>query len=62
MIQENSPIHKSKIVQDWIKSRNDIIVLHWHPLSPDLNPIENVQKLTISNNPFMDYKYHKIII
>ena len=40
MIQDNSPIHKSKIVQNWIKSRKDIIVLIWTPLFPGLNYIE----------------------
>ena len=43
MIQDNSSIHNSNIVQDWIKSRNGIIVWNWPPLSPDLSPIDNLQ-------------------
>ena len=42
LLHDNSPVHKSKLVQNWLKSRNDITVINWPSLSPDLNPIENI--------------------
>lgn len=42
-LQDNSPIHKSKIVMDWIENCEDLILIkNWPARSPDLNPIENL--------------------
>ena len=40
-MQDNAPIHKAKIVGDWLRE-NDVQVMVWPPYSPDLNPIEHV--------------------
>lgn len=41
-MQDNSPIHKGRIVKEWFNSHPEIRLLEWPALSPDLNPIENV--------------------
>ena len=48
-VKYNSPVHKAKIVQSWLKERKDIIRIDWPTLSPDLNIIENVWKLVIKD-------------
>lgn len=39
--QDNSPIHKSKVIRKFMDDKN-IVTLNWPPYSPDLNPIENL--------------------
>jgi len=39
--QDGAPIHKCKVVQDWI-AEEQIPVLIWPASSPDLNPIEHI--------------------
>ena len=39
-MQDNAPIHKSKLVAKWFKE-NVVDVIDWPPYSPDLNPIEH---------------------
>jgi len=39
--QDNAPIHCSMSSKNWFLSK-DIHVMVWPPLSPDLNPIENI--------------------
>ena len=40
--QDRAPCHESKMTREYL-STNDIITLDpWPPLSPDLNPIENL--------------------
>ncbi|GBM15144.1 hypothetical protein AVEN_242182-1 [Araneus ventricosus] len=38
---DNSPIHTSNATKNYLKS-NNVTVLEWPPMSPALNPIENV--------------------
>ena len=39
--QGNSPVHKSKRVQAWLK-KHKFKTMDWPPQSPDINPIENL--------------------
>ena len=39
--QDNCPIHKAKITKEFFE-QNNMQVLEWPPISPDLNPIENI--------------------
>lgn len=41
-MQDNAGIHKSRFAMNWFESHPEVTVLAWPPLSPDLNPIENV--------------------
>lgn len=41
-VQDNSPIHTTRPIQNWFAERQDIELIHWPRRSPDLNPIENV--------------------
>ena len=46
--QDNAPVHKAKIVKEWLAQwaqENEVIVVQWPPYSPDLNPIENAWKM-----------------
>jgi hypothetical protein len=40
-MQDNAPIHKASIVQEWLRNY-EINVMEWPPYSPDLSPIEHV--------------------
>ena len=40
---DNDPKHTSNVAKEWFKKKK-INVLDWCPMSPDLNPIENVWK------------------
>ncbi|KAI8423945.1 hypothetical protein MSG28_002615 [Choristoneura fumiferana] len=42
LVHDNSSVHKSKIVKDWLNSQKEITVFEWPAKSPDLNPIENL--------------------
>uniref|UniRef100_A0A158P4H4 Tc1-like transposase DDE domain-containing protein n=1 Tax=Tetranychus urticae TaxID=32264 RepID=A0A158P4H4_TETUR len=41
LMQDNAPIHRSKSTKDWLEV-NEVKILPWPALSPDLNPIENL--------------------
>ncbi|GBN23970.1 Transposable element Tc3 transposase [Araneus ventricosus] len=38
---DNAPIHTSNATKNYLNSKN-VTVLEWPPMSPELNPIENV--------------------
>ena len=42
LLHDNCPIHKSRIVQQWLETKNNVQVIDWPAVSPDLNPIENI--------------------
>lgn len=46
-IQDNSSIHNSRIVQDWIRDQTDLRLIKMPPKSPDINPIENLWGLIV---------------
>ena len=41
-MQDNSPIHKARIVTQWFEEQQNITLFHWPSKGCDLNPIENV--------------------
>lgn len=43
-MQDNAPIHRARIIQDWFRDMG-VILVDWPPYSPDLNPIENLWKM-----------------
>jgi hypothetical protein len=52
LIQDNSSVHNSRIVQTWIDEQEDLNLIKLPPKSPDMNPIENLWGLMIQNwNP-----------
>lgn len=42
LVQDNSSVHRSRLIQEWLTSQTDITVFDWPSKSPDLNPIENL--------------------
>ena len=40
-VDDNCPIHRARLVEDW-KQENNMQEYSWSSHSPDLNPIENV--------------------
>jgi len=42
LVQDNCPVHRSRVVEDWLEDHPDVIRMFWPARSPDLNPIENV--------------------
>ena len=42
LLQDNSPIHTCRVVQEWFTRHPHVTVLPHPPRSPDLNPIEHV--------------------
>lgn len=47
--KDNCPVHKARVVQRWFEERREQIeLLPWPALSPDLNPIENIWALIVN--------------
>lgn len=42
LMQDNSPIHTSLLVRQYLRTQEDINCIRMPALSPDLNPIENL--------------------
>jgi hypothetical protein len=40
--QDQSPVHKSQLLQGWPTDQNEVELLDWPPCVADLNQIENV--------------------
>jgi hypothetical protein len=52
-IQDKSPIHQSKKIEDWLADHEDEIeLLPWPPKGADLNPIENVWGDIVKDSEF----------
>ena len=46
-IQENAPVHKAHLMQEWLTNwayKNRVKVINWFLYSSNLNPIENLWK------------------
>lgn len=64
--QDNAACHRSKLTKQWL-SDNQITVMEWPALSPDLNPIENLwgmltRKVYSGSKQFEDLNSLKIAI
>lgn len=44
--QDNCPVHTANVVKDWFHN-NNVEVLPWPSISPDINPIENVWAIIV---------------
>lgn len=42
LVQDNSPVHKARIVTDWFSRHREFERLFWPARSPDFNPIEDI--------------------
>jgi hypothetical protein len=40
--QDQSPVHKSQLLEGWLSDQNEVELLDWLPCGADSNPIENV--------------------
>lgn len=52
-MQDNSPVHTARNVMEFL-SRRPYETMPWPPLSPDLNPIENVWSYLTNGWPLME--------
>src|SRR5580765_5396605 len=41
-IQDNSGVHRARVVQDWLAAQPNLRTLNWPAKSPDMNVIENL--------------------
>ena len=46
-IQDNCPVHKAAIVDNYFHRNEEIEAIQWPAHSPDLNPIENLWRMMV---------------
>jgi hypothetical protein len=53
--QDQSPVHKSQLLQGWLADQNEMELLDWRPCGTDLNSVENVwaetKRVMAENSP-----------
>lgn len=50
-MHDNSPIHKSNLMKDYLNTVGFSSILNWPAMSPDLNPIERVWAIVTRDWP-----------
>lgn len=49
LLQDNSSVHNSHLVQTWIDDQENLELIRLSPKSPDLNVIENMWAIMVQN-------------
>lgn len=62
LLQDNSPIHTSRVVNEWFGQHPYITLMPHPPKSPDLNPIEHIWAAMNRNMPERDQDRSRAVV